>query len=137
MNKIYIGNLPFQTTEQELEDEFKQFGTIKEIALIRDRASNEFKGFAFLTFDTPDAAQQAITLDSKDFQGRAMKVSIAKPAEKRERSGGGGRGRPGGGYAGHGGRDGGRSGGGGRSGSGGGRSGSGGGRSGSGGGNKW
>jgi cold-inducible RNA-binding protein len=102
MNKIYVGNLPFQLTEQDLEGEFQQFGKIKEIALIRDRYSNDFKGFAFITFVTPESAQQALAANGKDFQGRAMKVSIARAEERRggggERSGGGGgRGRFGGG----------------------------------------
>lgn len=82
MNKIYIGNLPFQTTDQELESEFQQFGKIKEVALIRDRYSKEFKGFAFITFAAPESAQQALAANGKDFQGRAMKVSIARPEEK-------------------------------------------------------
>lgn len=141
MNKIYVGNLPFQTTDQELEGEFQQFGKIKEVALIRDRYSNEFKGFAFITFVAPESAQQALAANGKDFQGRAMKVSIARAEERGGRSGGGG---------GRGGRDGGgggrgRSGGGGRGGAGGGYSGGGrggregGGRGGreSGGGNRW
>jgi RNA recognition motif-containing protein len=135
MNKIYVGNLPFQTTDQELEGEFQQFGKIKEIALIRDRYSNEFKGFAFITFDAPESAQQALAADGKDFQGRAMKVSIARAEERGGRSGGGGggRGRPGGGGGGGRGRPG---GGGGRGGyAGGGRGGrEGGGRDG---GNRW
>ena len=74
MNKIYVGNLPFQTTDQELEGEFQQFGKIKEVALIRDRYSSEFKGFAFITFVAPESAQQALAANGKDFQGRAMKV---------------------------------------------------------------
>ena len=146
MNKIYVGNLPFQTTDQELEGEFQQFGKIKEVALIRDRYSSEFKGFAFITFVAPESAQQALAANGKDFQGRAMKVSIARAEERGGgaggrggREGGGGRGRPGGG--GRGGAGGGYSGGG-RGGAGGGRGGSrdgGGGRGGreSGGGNRW
>ncbi|MEI8055296.1 MAG: RNA-binding protein [bacterium] len=146
MNKIYVGNLPFQTTDQELEGEFQQFGKIKEVALIRDRYSNEFKGFAFITFITPESAQQALAANGKDFQGRAMKVSIARAEERGGRSGGGGGGRGGreGGGGGRGGREGGggnsrgRSGGGGSGGrggySGGGRGGS---RESSGGGNRW
>ena len=124
MNKIYVGNLPFQTTEPDLDSEFRQFGDIKEIALIKDRYSNEFKGFAFITYATPESAQQALTLDGKDFQGRPMKVSLARSEEKggrfsdsgrgrREgtgrprREGGGPRGRSSsGGYSGHGRREG-------------------------------
>jgi hypothetical protein len=134
MNKIYVGNLPFQTTDQELEGEFQQFGKIKEVALIRDRYSNEFKGFAFITFVAPESAQQALAANGKDFQGRAMKVSIARAEERGGRSGGGGRegGRREGGGGGRG-----RSGGGGRGGAGGGYSGGGRGGRESGGGNRW
>jgi RNA recognition motif-containing protein len=102
MNKIYVGNLPFKTVEQELVEIFQQFGEIKEIALIRDRFSNDFKGFGFITFDTQTAAESALAMDGKDFGGRPMKVNIAREEGKRE--GGGGR-RFGGG-----GRDGGRGG---------------------------
>lgn len=91
MNKIYIGNLPFQTTDQELENEFQQFGKIKEIALIRDRHSGEFKGFGFITFVTAESAQQALASNGKDFQGRAMKVSVARAEERSGGGGGGGR----------------------------------------------
>lgn len=126
MNKIYVGNLPFQTTDQELEGEFQQFGKIKEIALIRDRYSNEFKGFAFITFIIPESAQQALAANGKDFQGRAMKVSIARAEERGGRSGGG-RGGAGGGRR-EGGAGGGRGRPGGGGGYGGGRSGSGAGR---------
>lgn len=144
MNKIYVGNLPFQTTDQELEGEFQQFGKIKEVALIRDRYSSEFKGFAFITFVAPESAQQALAANGKDFQGRAMKVSIARAEERGGRSGGGGGGGGRGGREGGGGGRG-RSGGGGRGGAGGGYSGGGrggrdgGGRGGrdSGGGNRW
>ena len=136
MNKIYVGNLPFQTTDQELEAEFQQFGKIKEVALIRDRYSNEFKGFAFITFIAPESAQQALAANGKDFQGRAMKVSIARAEERtggRPSGGGGGRGgREGGG--GRGGRSGGGGGYAGRGGAGGGRGSS---RDSGGGGNRW
>jgi cold-inducible RNA-binding protein len=82
MNKIYVGNLPFQTTKQDLEREFQQFGKMKEIALITDNNSNKFRGFAFITFVSAESAQQAIGSNGKDFQGRAMTVSIARTEEK-------------------------------------------------------
>ena len=85
MNKIYVGNLHFQTTEQNLDDTFQQFGTIKEIAIIKDRYTNECRGFAFITFDTPESAQNALTLDGQELQGRAMKISIAKNEKKEDR----------------------------------------------------
>lgn len=97
MNKIYVGNLPFQVTNQELDDEFQQYGQIKEITLIRDRYTNECKGFGFITFIDDSSAKQALAADGKEFNGRAMKVSIAKPQEK---TGGAGRGGFGGGRSG-------------------------------------
>lgn len=132
-----MGNLPFQTTDQELDEKFQQFGKIKEVSLVRDRYSNEFKGFAFITFVVPESAKQALELNGNDFQGRAMKVSMARTEERGGRFGGGvGRGRDSGGFSGN--RSGGRNGGGRSSGgrsSGGGRSGSG--RGGREGGSRW
>lgn len=127
MNKNYVGNLPFQVTEQELDSEFQQYGQIKEVTLIRDRYTGECKGFGFVTFVDADSAKQALAADGKDFKGRAMKVSIAKP---QERTGGAGAGRGGfGGARSGGGNDrggrGGAGGGAGRGGFGGGRSGGG------------
>ena len=89
MNKIYVGNLPFKTVEQELVEIFQQFGEIKEIALIKDRFSNDFKGFGFITFDSQAAAEGALAMDGKDFGGRPMKVNIAREEGKREGGGGG------------------------------------------------
>ncbi len=93
MNKIYVGNLPFNTTEQEVEEVFKQFGDIEEIALIRDRYSNEFKGFGFITFTSQEGAQNALSMDGKEFLGRAIKVNMAREREKRPSGGRGGKGR--------------------------------------------
>lgn len=143
MNKIYVGNLPFQVTDQELDSEFQQYGQIKEVTLIRDRYTNECKGFGFITFTDADSAKQALAADGKDFKGRAMKISIAKPQERTGGGAGGGAGRGGfGGARSGGGNDrggrGGAGGGAGRGGFGGGRSGGGnsdrGGRGGAGGG---
>lgn len=98
MNKIYVGNLPFQTTEQDLDSMFQKFGKIKETVLIRDRLSREFKGFAFITFVTSESAQQALTLNGSNLQDRAIKVSMAKAETGGERSGGASR-RSAGGYS--------------------------------------
>jgi RNA recognition motif-containing protein len=94
MNKIYVGNLPFQLSEQDLDASFQQFGKIKEISIIKDRDTNECKGFAFITFDSAESANGALALDGTDFQGRPMKVSMAI-AKTDDRRGGGG---SGGGY---------------------------------------
>ncbi|OGT07841.1 MAG: hypothetical protein A2X78_03270 [Gammaproteobacteria bacterium GWE2_37_16] len=109
MNKIYVGNLPFKTTDQELQEVFAQFGELDEIALIKDRYSGEFKGFGFITFKSQEAAQNSLAMDGKPFGGRPMKVSMAR---ENDRKAGGGDRRPGGGGDR---RPGGRSSGGGRS----------------------
>lgn len=98
MNKIYVGNLSFNTTEQELSELFSQFGKISEVALIRDRFSNQLKGFGFVTFDNKSEAQSALAMDGKEFLGRPLRVNIAQ-----ERTEGGSRGgRSGGGRSGSG-----------------------------------
>lgn len=94
MNKIYIGNLSFKATEQDVEDFFKQFGEIKEIALIRDRYSNELKGFGFITFTDPSSAQNALSKNGEELLGRPLKINLAREEGRRE---GGGGGRSGGG----------------------------------------
>lgn len=83
-NKVYIGNLPYNISEQDIESVFSQFGTIEDISLIRDRGTGRLKGFGFITFESQKSAQEALQMDGKDFHGRSIKVSVAK-----ERSGGG------------------------------------------------
>lgn len=95
MNKIYVGNLPFQLNEDDLANVFQPFGEIKEIALIKDRYTNQFKGFVFITFATQESAEKALSMDGKDFGGRPMKVNMARENERRP--GGGGAGGAGGG----------------------------------------
>src|SRR5512146_848684 len=105
--KLFVGNLSFNTTENDLQDAFAAFGTVEEANLMLDRASGRPRGFAFVTMSTPEEAQKAIDgLNGKDLGGRAITVNIARPKE--ERSGGGG----GGGRGGRGGYGGGRGGGG-------------------------
>ena len=121
-NKLYVGNLSFDTTEIDLQDTFAEAGTVSEVALMQDKFTGRSRGFAFVTMSSADEAQKAIALyHGKNLQGRPLTVNEARPRE--ERGGGGG----GGGYGGGGGR--GRSGGGGGGGygGGGGRSGGGGG----------
>src|SRR3954469_24024470 len=122
-SKLFVGNLSFNTTENELQDLFAACGTVSDVNLITDRMSGRSKGFAFVTMGTPEEAQNAInTLNGKDVNGRAMNVSEARPREERsDRGGGGGGGGYGGGGGGRGGRGGSGGGGGGRGGGGGGR----------------
>ena len=92
--KLYVGNLSFDTTENELQDLFQQHGPVSEVNLITDRMSGRSRGFAFVTMATPEGAAAAIqALSGKEIQGRAMTVNEARPREDRAPSGGG----PGGG----------------------------------------
>jgi len=107
-NKLFVGNLSFNTTENDLQDAFAAHGTVLEANLMMDRMTGRPRGFGFITMSTPDEAQKAIAaLNGKEVDGRALTVNVAKPRE--ERTGGGG----GGGYGG-GRREGGGGGGGGR-----------------------
>lgn len=94
-NKLFVGNLSFNTTENDLQDMFAAHGTVIEANLMMDRTSGRPRGFAFVTMGTPEEAQTAMeALNGKSIDGRALTVNIARPRE--ERSGGGG-GRSGGG----------------------------------------
>lgn len=108
-SKVYVGNLPWSATEQELTQEFGQYGQVREAKIVMDRDTGRSKGFAFVTFETAEGAEQAISsLDGTDFGGRPLRVSIAenKPRRPREQNFGGG----GSDYQDRGGRDGGRGG---------------------------
>jgi RNA recognition motif-containing protein len=129
--KLYVGNLPYSVTEEQLRDMFSQVGEIADAAVVMDRYTGQSKGFAFVEMTNDEEAQAAITkFDGQDLGGRQLVVNEAKP---REGGGGGGRGGYGGG--GGGGRGGyGGGGGGGYGGGGGGGGRGGGGRGGNGGG---
>jgi cold-inducible RNA-binding protein len=91
-NKLFVGNLSFNTTENDLQDAFAAFGTVVEANLMMDRVSGRPRGFGFVTMGTPDEAQAAIAaLNGKDMDGRALTVNEAKPREERTGGGGGGR----------------------------------------------
>ena len=105
--KLYVGNLPFNTTSEDLEALFSSIGACESASVITDRATGRSRGFGFVEMSSPSDAQKAIAqLDSTDFQGRQLTVN-----EARERTGGGGGGggggdrRGGGGFRGGGGRD--------------------------------
>jgi len=101
---IYVGNLLFNVTEDELKELFAPFGQVTEVRLIMDKFSGKSKGFGFIEMPSKEEAEKAINgLSGKDMKGRAMTVNEAKP--KTDRGGGGGRGR--GGYGGGGNRGGG------------------------------
>jgi RNA recognition motif-containing protein len=89
--KLYVGNLAYTTTEGDLETLFAQAGTVKSVAIIKDRDSGRSKGFAFVEMSSQEEAQQAISLlDGKEFQSRMLKISFARPREEGGRRGGGG-----------------------------------------------
>ncbi|HEY3856571.1 MAG TPA: RNA-binding protein [Verrucomicrobiae bacterium] len=96
--KLYVGNLSFDTTENDLQDLFGQHGPVSEVNLITDRMSGRSRGFGFVTMATPEGAEAAIqALAGKEIQGRALTVNEARPREDRPPGGGGGGGRQGGG----------------------------------------
>lgn len=111
--KLYVGNLAFQTTSQDLQEMFAQAGTVESASVVEDRETGRSRGFAFVEMSTKEEATAAIDqFNGKELGGRALKVNEAKPRENRA-GGGGGRGGFGGGRGGFGGnRGGGRSGGG-------------------------
>ena len=90
-NKLFVGNLSFETTENDLQDAFAAHGTVSEVNLMMDRESGRPRGFGFVTMSTPEEAQAAIdALNGKSVDGRALTVNIAKPREERSGGGGGG-----------------------------------------------
>ena len=89
--KLYIGNLPFDVTENDLRDMLAQHGPVNEINVIMDKATGRARGFAFATMNTEEAAKAAILgLNGKDWKGRALTVNEARPREERPAGGGGG-----------------------------------------------
>jgi RNA recognition motif-containing protein len=126
-NKLYVGNLSFNTTETDLQDFFAQAGSVTEVMLVQDKFTGKSRGFAFVTMASDADAQNAITqFHGKPFDGRNLTVNEARPREERSGGGGGGYGGGGGG-GGRGGYGGGGGGGGGGRGGYGGRGGGGGG----------
>src|SRR5512146_1713049 len=102
--KLFVGNLSFNTTENDLNDAFAAHGTVVEANLMMDRSTGRPRGFGFVTMATPEEAQKAIeALNGKQLGGRALTVNLARPREERSGGGGGGGGRRGG-YGGGGGR---------------------------------
>lgn len=93
--KIYVGNLPFSATQDEIQDKFAEFGTVESVQIVSDRETGRPRGFAFVEMSNgAEAAIQA--LDGRDMGGRNIQVNEAKPREDRggggSRGGGGGRG---------------------------------------------
>ncbi|WP_031387143.1 RNA recognition motif domain-containing protein [Desulfonatronum thiodismutans] len=99
-NKLYVGNLSYSTTEDDLHALFSDAGSVQSVAVIKDRDSGRSKGFGFVEMSSDDDAQKAIDLfHGTDYQGRPLTVNVARPREDRPRfdGGGGGKGRRSGG----------------------------------------
>ena len=107
-SKLFVGNLSFNTTENDLQDAFAAHGTVVEANLMMDRMSGRPRGFGFVTMGSPEEAQKAIAaMNGAQLDGRALTVNIVRFREDRPSGGGGGGGRReyGGGGGGRGGRD--------------------------------
>src|SRR6476620_5145885 len=95
--KLYVGNLPFNSTENELQELFSQAGTVQEVMLMQDKFTGKSRGFAFVTMGSDQDAQNAISkLNGHQMEGRALTVNEARPRESRPPGGGGGGGGRGG-----------------------------------------
>jgi cold-inducible RNA-binding protein len=90
-NKLYVGNLSFDTTENDLQDLFSGAGSVREAVLIQDKMTGKSRGFAFVTMSSDEEAQAAVNqFHGKDFQGRSLTVNEARPREEFAGGGGGG-----------------------------------------------
>ncbi len=87
---IYVGNLSFDATESDIENAFGEYGEVRTVNIVKDRATGRSRGFGFVEMNDAQAAQQAINgLNTKEIAGRAVTVNEARPRE--DRRGGGGR----------------------------------------------
>ncbi len=90
-NKLYVGNLSFNTTEIAIQDLFSQCGTVSEVMLMQDKFTGRSRGFAFVTMSSDSEAQAAVSaFHGKELDGRALTVNEARPREDRGGGGGGG-----------------------------------------------
>ena len=87
-NKLFVGNLSFKTTENDLQDAFASHGTVLEANLMMDRTSGRPRGFGFVTMGTPEEAQNAMSaLNGASLDGRNLTVNLARPREERSGTG--------------------------------------------------
>ena len=83
--KLYVGNLPFSVTQETLKEAFSKFGNVEEATIIVDKFSNRSKGFGFVTFSDGESGKKAIAeMNDKEFEGRSLKVSEAKPIDENQ-----------------------------------------------------
>lgn len=102
-SKLYVGNLSYSTTEDDLRQLFSQAGNVKSVSVIKDRDTGRSKGFGFVEMGSDEDAQKAVSqFNGQSFQDRSLKVNVARPREDRPRGGGfgGPRGGGGGGFGG-------------------------------------
>jgi RNA recognition motif-containing protein len=91
---IYVGNLSFEATEEDLQGAFESFGKVESAKIIRDKYSGQSRGFGFVEMPSSDEARAAISgLNGKELKGRTLSVNEARPRAERPRGGGGGRNR--------------------------------------------
>ena len=89
-NRLFVGNLSYQTMENDLQDYFSQAGVVTSVNLMLDKVTGKSRGFAFVEFATPEEANKAVDqFHNKEFQGRALTVNVARPREERTRWNGG------------------------------------------------
>jgi cold-inducible RNA-binding protein len=87
--KLFVGNLSFQTTENDITDAFAQYGAVEAVTIITDRDTGRSKGFGFVTMSEEDAEKAIAQLNGTQLDGRALTVNEAKPMVKRDFGGGG------------------------------------------------
>lgn len=83
MKKLFVGNLAWEVTSDDLRAFFSSFGTVIDAVVIMDRMTNRSRGFGFVEMETEDQAQKALEANGKDLKGRNMNVNMAKPQENR------------------------------------------------------
>ena len=88
--RIYVGNLPYSATEQEVRELFEQYGEVIAVNLINDRQTGQPRGFGFVEMGDDDSDAAISALDRHDYGGRSLRVNEARPREERPRGGGGG-----------------------------------------------
>jgi len=98
MARLFVGNISYRMTEDELRDTFGEFGEVSDVHIVTDRETGRSRGFAFVEMADDDASEKAIeALNGKDVEGRSLTVNVARPREDRGGGGGGGGHRGGGG----------------------------------------
>jgi len=85
MKKIYVGNIPYKATEEDLKELFSEYGEIESLKIIQDQFTGQSKGFGFIEMVNEEDAKKAMSgLNDKDFMGKSLRVSEAKPQQKRQ-----------------------------------------------------